>query len=186
VKRLAALALTLFAAHGRAATAYVSDELILGVYADQNGQGQRLATLHSGATVESLSAAGDYTQVRLADGVTGWVKTAYLTTNEPSSVRLKQVQDELDRLRATTPGLAQAAEHAEVERLQRQVAALRADKPADVAPPQARADAPAHVAASLFWVPGLAAIGGLIAGFCAGYTTLARRIKHRFGGIKVY
>ena len=32
----------------RAATAYVSDELVLGVYAEQNKQGQRLATLHSG------------------------------------------------------------------------------------------------------------------------------------------
>ncbi len=64
----------------RAATAFVSDELVLGVYAEQNGQGQRLATLHSGASVETLSVNGEYTQVRLADGTTGWVKTVYLTT----------------------------------------------------------------------------------------------------------
>ena len=34
------------AAIGLAAPAYVSDELVLGMYAEQNGQGQRLATLH--------------------------------------------------------------------------------------------------------------------------------------------
>ena len=40
---LAALLLALLAYRGMAATAYVSDELVLGVYADQNSQGQRLA-----------------------------------------------------------------------------------------------------------------------------------------------
>ena len=60
---------------GRAATAYVSDELVLGVYAEQNQQGQRLTTLHSGASVETLGTSGDFTQVHLGDGTTGWVKT---------------------------------------------------------------------------------------------------------------
>ncbi|HEV8443078.1 MAG TPA: SH3 domain-containing protein, partial [Steroidobacteraceae bacterium] len=68
-----------------AAPAYVSDELVLGVYAEQNGQGQRLTTLHSGASVETLAVNGEFTQVQLADGVTGWVKTAYLTTHEPAT-----------------------------------------------------------------------------------------------------
>ena len=86
----------------RAATAYVSDELVLGVYAEQTGQGQRLATLHSGATVETLVVNGEYTQVRLSDGTTGWVKSAYLTSQEPATVRIKKLQEELDVSRATT------------------------------------------------------------------------------------
>ena len=89
--------------------AYVSDELVLGVYAEQNNQGQRLATLHSGTSVETLAASGDFTQVRLSDGTTGWVKSAYLTTKEPAIVRVKQLEEELDRSRATTPALAEAA-----------------------------------------------------------------------------
>ena len=74
---LAATAMLLTCVSGRAATAYVSDELVLDVYSDQNQQGQRLATLHSGASVETLATSGEYTQVRLGDGVTGWVKTSY-------------------------------------------------------------------------------------------------------------
>lgn len=198
MKPFAALALTLLAANGRAATAYVTDELILGVYTEQNGQGQRLTTLHSGAAVETLAAAGDYTQVRLADNVTGWVKTAYLTTNEPAIVRLKQVQDELDRSRATTPGLTEAAERSEVERLKRELAAQEAGKesPKESSRAAPAGDPPSANAAGRgdsargsgagSWISGLAVIGALIAGFCVGYTTLARRIKHRFGGIKVY
>jgi uncharacterized protein YgiM (DUF1202 family) len=63
-----------------AATAYVSDDLILGVYADQNPQSARLATLHSGASVETLASSGEFTQVRLGDGTSGWVKSSFLVT----------------------------------------------------------------------------------------------------------
>ena len=95
----AALVLALGCAQGWAATAYVTDELVLGVYADQSTEGQRLATLHSGANVETLIVRGDATQVRLEDGTIGWVKTAYLTNNEPAVVQVKQLRDELDRTR---------------------------------------------------------------------------------------
>ena len=61
----------------------MSDELVLGVYAEENNQGQRLATLHSGRMLETLRVSGEFTQVRLADGITGWVKTSYLTNEEP-------------------------------------------------------------------------------------------------------
>ncbi len=51
MKWLIATSLTLLAAAVTAAPAYVSDELVLGVYSEQNNQGQRLTTLHSGASV---------------------------------------------------------------------------------------------------------------------------------------
>ena len=123
----AALALALLAANARAATAYVSDELVLGVYAEQNNQGQRLTTLHSGASVETLATSGEFTQVRLSDGTTGWVKSTYLTTHEPAIVRVKQLQEELDRSRATTPALAEAAARSEEERLRHELAAMQSE-----------------------------------------------------------
>ena len=73
---LAAASLVFAVCRVRAATAYVSDELVLGVYTEQNSKGQRLATLHSGARVETLPVSGDFTQVRLTDGTTGWVKSS--------------------------------------------------------------------------------------------------------------
>jgi len=105
VRRLGVLLLALVAVDGRAATAYVSDELVLGVYSEQNQQGQRLTTLHSGASVETLATAGEFTQVRLSDGVVGWVKTAYLTEREPATVRVKRLEEELARSRATSEHL---------------------------------------------------------------------------------
>jgi hypothetical protein len=180
VKGLAALLLTLATAVAAAATAYVSDELVLGVYAEQGGQGQRLTTLHSGASVETLGVNGDYTQVRLGDGTIGWVKSAYLMTQVPATVRLKQLEEELDRSRATTPALAEAAARSEVEQLKRRLA--------DTAARGASTDVPAAVSPTALG-RGILAVALLLAlacGFWLGYATLARRIKHKFGGLKVY
>jgi hypothetical protein len=195
VRRSAAPALVLAAAslvstvsRVSAATAYVSDQLVLNVYAEQNQQGQRLATLHSGARVETLAASADYTQVRLPDGVTGWVKSSYLTTDEPAAVHVKQLEEELDRSRATTPALAEAAAKGETERLERELAAkqaaldaaLEVHAPSPDAAPAARPHA--HGALLGFGI-GVAAAG---LGFWAGYLTLARRVRRKFGGLKVY
>jgi Bacterial SH3 domain len=197
VKWPAALLLALLAARGVAATAYVSDELVLGVYAEENNQGQRLATLHSGTSVETLAQSGDFTQVRLSDGTTGWVKTAFLTPTEPAVVRVKHLEEELDRIRATTPALAEAAARSEVERLKQELAARQNElaaarsggtsqaAPAQPAPgPLAAIQAPAGTLWQL--IAGMALVIGLACGFWLGYATLARRVKNKFGGIKVY
>jgi hypothetical protein len=197
VRWLAALLLALLSMKGLAATAYVSDELVLGVYAEENNQGQRLATLHSGTSLETLAQNGDFTQVRLSDGTTGWVKSAFLTAKEPAVVRVKQLEEELDRSRATTPALAEAAARSEVERLKLELAAkqgeldaARAAGPAPMIEPPATSGALAaiHAAAAPRWpvITGIAAAIGLACGFWLGFATLARRVRAKFGGIKVY
>jgi hypothetical protein len=192
VNRLAVLLLALLAVRVGAAPAYVSDELVLGVYAEENNQGQRLATLHSGTSVETLGQSGDFTQVRMNDGTTGWVKSTFLTTKEPAVVRVKQLEEELDRNRATTPALAEAAARAELERLkqaltlsQAELAAARAGGTASN-PAAAPAAAPAVGPAMPWLLLGGGALIGAACGFWLGYATLARRVKHKFGGIKVY
>lgn len=184
-----AAAMLLALAAARAGTAYVSDELVLGVYAEQNSQGQRLATLHSGASVETLAVNGEFTQVRLSDGIAGWVKSAYLTTDEPATVRVKQLQEELDRSRATTPALAEAAARSELEQLksalkdkQAELDALRADP----APPAGLMAAISATAAAHRWMGAALVLAALACGFWLGYATLARRVRHKFGGIKIY
>ncbi len=203
MKALAALLLTLLAAGATAATAYVTDELVLGLYAEQNGQGQRLATLHSGAGVEILGVNGEFTQVRVNDGTVGWVKSAYLTPREPATLRVKKLEEELDQRRATTPALAEAAARSEVLQLKRELEAKQADLTAargalavpaaasgldptgGAAPRRAVAGISAAISAHA-WIGIVAVLAALSCGFWLGYATLARRIRHKFGGIKVY
>jgi SH3-like domain-containing protein len=202
VKCLALLLMALLAGRAAAATAYVSDELVLGLYTEQNSQGQRLATLHSGASVDTLAVNGEFTQVRLSDGTVGWVKSAYLTTREPATARVKQLEEELDRRRATTPALAEAAAHSEVEQLKRELAikqsaldaalgaaavpaASGAAAPGAASPGGAMAGISAMTSAHL-WTWGLSIPLALACGFWLGYAVLARRIRQKFGGLKVY
>jgi Bacterial SH3 domain len=197
VRWLAALLLALLSIKGMAATAYVSDELVLGVYAEENNQGQRLATLHSGTSLETLAQNGDFTQVRLSDGTTGWVKSAFLTIKEPAVVRVKQLEEELDRSRATTPALAEAAARNEVERLKLELTAKQSELdaaralgsvPGPVSQPAPGPLGAIHAAAAPRWpvITVIAVAIGLACGFWLGYATLARRVRHKFGGIKVY
>jgi len=188
MRALAALALLSMAGSATAATAYVTDQLVLNVYSELNQQGQKLATLHSGASVETLGTSGDSTQVRLPDGITGWVRTSYLTSEEPATVRVKRLQEELDRTQATTPALAEAAERSEAEQWRQALAAKQAELDAALSqragPPPAPGRAPPR-GFSAAWVACAVAIGAA-AGFWAGYVTLARRVKRKFGGLKVY
>jgi len=203
------------AAQAIAATAYVSDDLVLGVYAEQNGQGQRLATLHSGTTLETLAVNGDFTQVRLTDGTVGWVKSTYLTNRTPAAARVKELEEELDRRHATTPELAEAAAHTELTQLKRDLAAKQAELDAalaalaaaaangaiaDALPPGAPHDPDAPRTATpgidatraadgsglRRLAPIIAAVVSLGIGVWAGYATVARRMWHKFGGMKVF
>jgi hypothetical protein len=185
-----------------AGTAYVSDDLVLGVFAEQNQQGQRLTTLHSGARVETLESAGEYTHVQLDGGISGWVKSSFLVTHEPATVRVKALEEELNRAHATTPALAEAAARSEVLQLKGELAAARSElQAARESVAAAAAPAVAHAAEipalpiPLYrriqilqspWGFGLTAVVALLLGFWWGYGLLARRIKRRFGGLKVY
>jgi SH3 domain protein len=188
VKSAAAWVLLLLSGAAAADTAFVTDELVLGVYAEQNNQGQRLATLHSGASVETLSVEGDFTQVRLSDGTTGWVKSSFLTMKPPAVVRIKQLEQELDRSRATTPGLTEDSARNEVAQLQRALADKQTELEAARAELASKAPEtlPFIPAAWLPWIVGAGILAAISLGFWLGYATLAKRVKDKFGGIKVY
>jgi len=188
MRTLAALALLSMAGSAAAATAYVTDQLVLNVYSELNQQGRKLATLHSGASVETLGTSADFTQIRLPDGTTGWVRTSYLTSEEPATVRVKRLQEELDRTRATTPELAEAAERNEADQLRQALAAKQAEldaaRSSRAGPQPAAGRASRGAFGALVIACALAAAGA--GGFWLGYVTLARRVKRKFGGLKVY
>jgi hypothetical protein len=105
-------------------------------------------------------------------------------------VRVKQLEEEVDRSHATTPALAEAAARSEVVQLKRELDEARAA--AAVPQPRARGsrDSSAVSASATSNISRwLASCGMLVAGvggFWLGYATLARRVRSRFGGLKVY
>jgi uncharacterized protein YgiM (DUF1202 family) len=191
-----------------AETAYVSDKLVVGVYATASSEAERLAQLSTGDSVEVLARDVEYTQVRLADGREGWIKTSYLSSEAPAAAKLASLQAEVQKLKtaaekstqAATQSTADAKKMADLEKAldaARAELASRAQPTAAVPAPQAGPSAEealpiepigadlAYRRKAWIWGAGIALLTFGI-GFGAGWYFLDRKIRTRYGGLRVY
>ena len=81
-----------------AETAYVTDNLRLGLHQATDTSDRAFRTLESGQTVEILARDRNYAHVQLPDGVQGYLKAAYLVFEPPAKLIVTQTQNENDRL----------------------------------------------------------------------------------------
>jgi len=179
---------------------FVSDKLVLNVYSEPEQAGSRVATIETGDIVDELERGQGFVRIRLSDGREGWVGSNYLTTDAPAATQLRDLQRQ--QKGATQAVDKKAAEEIarlkkENEALQTQVkdlkAAAAAPAPADEGVLEGASPAPQRLAAT-----GTANAGGstwlwsfivvLAAGlaYAAGYQSLARRIRKKFGGLRIY
>lgn len=86
----------------KAETMYVTDKLILGVYADSEGSGEQIRIVRSGAQLEVMERVGRYAKVLTAEGEEGWVKSQYLVSQPPAVLRVEQLEAQLQTLRDTS------------------------------------------------------------------------------------
>lgn len=165
----------LFAAVAHAEPLYVVEQLAVAVNAAADGSGERIATLKSGDRVELLERAGESVHVRLSDGRDGWLRAIYLSGDAPLRPRLAQSEAEVARLRAELARLSAAP-----------APTPRAAPPAaaEEAAPLFGAPAPRDTHA---WAWALAAgLACAVLGFFAGWRALDRRIRARYGGLRIY
>lgn len=186
--RLVIAALLLLAAARMAAAEplYVIEQLVVSVNSAPDGTGERIGTLRSGDRVEMLERFAGDTRVRLVNGVEGWVKSAYLSREEPLRQQLAARARELEATRAELAEARQAlaatqggtSPNATVP----QVMDAELTSPERRLFPQRPATDPRPT-----W-PLLAATGvlALAAGFGLGWRVLDRRIRRKYGGLRIY
>jgi hypothetical protein len=180
---------------------FVSDKLVLNVYSEPEQAGSRVGTIETGDAVDELERGEGFVRIRLSDGREGWVGTNYLTTDAPAAVQLRDLQRQQ---KTTTQAVdKKAAEEIarlkkESESLQTQLKELKAAAASAPAPdddgvlegasPSPRdlaAVAPASGGGSTWmWLLLVVLAAGLA--YAAGYQSLARRIRKKFGGLRVY
>jgi SH3 domain protein len=83
----------------QAETMYVTDKLILGVYANSEGSGQQIRIVRSGAQLEVMERVGRYAKVLTEEGEEGWVKSQYLVSQAPAVLRVEDLEAQLQVLR---------------------------------------------------------------------------------------
>lgn len=182
---------------------FVSDKLVLNVYSEPEQAGSRVGTIETGDAVDELERGQGFVRVRLSDGREGWVGTNYLTSDAPAAVQLRDLQrqqkgtsqvvdkkaaDEIARLKKESESL-----QAQVKELKTAAAAAPAPAPADdgvlegasPAPQRLTADAPASDGGPI-WMWALIVVAAAGLAYAAGYQSLARKIRHKFGGLRIY
>ena len=76
-----------------AETAYVTDNLRLGLHQAADTSDRSFRTLESGHEIEVLTRDRNYAHVQLSDGVQGYVKAAYLVYEKPAKLIVAETQE---------------------------------------------------------------------------------------------
>jgi len=171
---------------------YVTDELRLGLYRTEETTGRTIKTLISGARLTVLERALMSIRVRTEDGDEGWVKTAYIVDKEPARSRLAGLEAEAEQTR-TRLAETEAALETSLETQQQLVDELAATKQGIADLPGLRAEnktlratlEAGGIRVPLTWFL-VAMVVSLLLGGLFGYWLLDRRVRSRFGGLRVY
>lgn len=175
---------------------YVTDNLRLGIHQAADTSDRAFRTLESGQSMEIISRNRNYANVRLPDGVEGFVKANYLVFDKPAKLIVAEteaeklaVQKELEDLKA-----AFAAPAATIASLEQQLeesksaqeisAAQVTELSAQVDDFRGRQDQFKY-SMPITWVGG-AMFVCLLAGFLGGLWWVDRASRKRHGGIRIY
>ena len=177
-------------------TAYVTDNLRLGLYEAEDTSGRPNRMLESGQAMEILSRDRNYANVRLPDASEGWVKSAYLVDEKPAKLIVAELTAERDALLVEQETLKQAFAEpaASIEALTNDVLSFQTQ----LAESNARADSLEEENAlirglkeeykgslPLSWVA-IAIAVCLIIGILLGLWWVDRQNRSRHGGIRIY
>ena len=104
---------TLFCLPLLSQAAFITDKIVVEVRTERFGQGTVLKKLPSGSSVEVLISDGQYSRIRTADNITGWVNSTFLTNEKPTQLEylelLAKSKDTEAKLREAEEQLANSA-----------------------------------------------------------------------------
>ncbi len=178
-----------------AETAYVTDNLRLGLHQAADTSDRAFRTLESGQTVEILSRDRNYAQVQLPDGVQGYLKAAYLVFEKPAKLIVKETAAENEKLAQELADTkrAFAGPAATIDSLETDVARHKAaflESTAKVGQLTEENDkfrmrhSGYKYSMPFRWVAGALGVC-LLAGFLLGIWTVDYRSRRRHGGIRI-
>ncbi|MCG8368876.1 MAG: TIGR04211 family SH3 domain-containing protein [Proteobacteria bacterium] len=179
-----------------AETAYVTDNLRLGLHAAEDTGDRAFRYLESGQAMEVLVRDRNYAKVRLPDGAEGWVKAAYLVDDKPAKLIVAETMAQRDALAGELESAKRsfAEPAAAIDRLQGEVGGLTAQLEAAEGriavleaenasirgmQEQYRGSVP------IKWVGG-AIVLCLVVGFLCGLWWADRQSRRRHGGVRIY
>ena len=194
--RLLIVVLALLPMAAAAETAYITDNLRLGLHQAPDTSDRAFRMLDSGQALEIISRDRNYANVRLPDGAQGYVKAAYLVADKPAKLIVAETIAERDSLLAELEETKRsfAAPAATIKELKDQAAELVSKLDSAESEIADLKDENASIqglkesykgSLPLSWVA--AAIGVcLLGGFLLGLWWVDHSSRKRHGGIRIY
>ena len=179
-----------------AETAYITDNLRLGLHQAPDTSDRAFRTLESGQELEIVSRNTNYANVRLPDGVQGYVKAAYLVFEKPAKLVVNETLRANEKLRQELESTksAFAAPAATIDTLKQQLA----ERDAVVEESRARIEELANenrdyqdrfgqykFSMPFKWVAG-AMFVCIVGGFLLGLWWVDSQSRRRHGGVRIY
>lgn len=185
-----------FSAAALAETAYITDNLRLGLHQTADTSDRAFRTLESGQEVEILSRNVNYAQVRLPDGEQGYLKAAYLVFEKPAKLIVTETRAEIEKLSRELEETKQAfaGPAATIDSLENIVARTTAALDETTAKVEALTEENVKFrqrhggykySMPFRWVAGALGVC-LLAGFLFGIWMVDHRSRKRHGGIRIY
>ncbi len=179
-----------------AETAYVTDQLRLGLHLAPDTSDRAFRMLESGQEMEIVQRSGNYAFVRLPDGTEGYVKAGFIVIEKPAALivqetlaRAEAAETQAAELRAAfaEPEQTISTLESDIQRLQQ--ALDTASEETDVLKTEnerlVSREARFKYSVPYTWVAGAAFIC-LLGGFLLGLWWFDHRSRQRHGGIRIY
>ena len=180
----------------RAETAYVTDQLRLGVHNAPDTSDRPFASINSGDRVEILDENQYYARVTIPDGREGWVKKNYLLEDKPAVLVLAEVEKARDDAIAELGSLKTSLQDREsrVSEIEQEFRSkqeqTRAEQQELTELREERVELMAELDAYSFAVPGrvffIGAAASAVAGFLVAWWWFDWRSRARHGGFRVH
>ncbi len=179
-----------------AETAYVTDNLRLGLHQAVNTSDRAFRTLESGQEVEILSRDRNYAHVQLPDGVQGYLKAAYLVFEKPAKLIVTETRAENEKLARELADTKQAfaGPAATIDALENEVVRHKTALNESTAKVEEltqendkfrRRHSGYRYNMPFKWVAGALGVC-LLVGFLVGLWLVDYRSRKRHGGIRIY
>jgi len=180
----------------QAETAYITDNLRLGLPEAADTSDRAMQMLESDQELEILSRDRNYANVRLPNGVEGYVKATYLVDDKPAKLIVAETQNKIgileSEIAATKAAFAAPAQT--IQRLEEEISASKqvlAENEAavvtlsiELSDQRDRQDQYKYIF-PYKWVGG-AMLVCLFAGFIGGLWWVDLRSRRRHGGVRIY
>ena len=179
-----------------AETAYVTDNLRLGLHHTSDTSDRAFRSLESGQAIEILERDNNYAHVQLPNGVEGYVKAAYLVFDKPAKLVVAEMREKIQQLEQeladtkqefSVPGEKIAALNQQLEQTRVELA-MSKNGGADLAAENERYKnryEQFKYSLPLSWVAGSMA-ACLLFGFLGGLWWIDSNSRKRHGGIRIY